>query len=267
MRRRGRADGPPPASPRAARQRRRTLLKVNAEAMIPACGMESSGHRPGGVVHEAVRPAREPGSSRVCLLCGARGRPRRVHAAAVPRPATPTITPGIVTQYQSGAMGERRRLPRLPRRRPQRHHRHRGQGLGRHVRRLPSRPVRGVHRQGRDRVVRQQARPGLDAHARRRALQGHARGRALRDVRALPQHRLHLRRRLGRQVRLVPHAARLLRRRGEGAGRLRHLPHGPRPRADRHVGEEQARRRLRDREGARRRRSRTRADLRHLPPA
>ena len=48
---------------------------------------------------------------------------------------------------------------------------------------------------------------------------------------------------------------------------VRHLPHGPGPRADRHVGEEQARRRLHDREVPSGRRPKPGADLRHLPYA
>ena len=53
----------------------------------------------------------------------------------------------------------------------------------------------------------------------------------------------------------------------QGARGLRYLPHGSRPRADRHVGEVEARRRLHDREGARRRRPEPCAELRHLPHA
>ena len=166
-----------------------------------------------------------------------------------------------------GDGGVRRRgLRRLPRGGPRRHQRRRRQRPGQHLRRMPPRSVRRVH-QAERRRLREQARPGLDSHDGRRPLHGHARSPALRHVRTLPQHRHRRRGRLGGQVRLVSHPARLLCRRSAGARGLWDLPHGTRPRADRHVGEEQARRRLRHREGARRRRPLTRADLRHLPHA
>jgi hypothetical protein len=68
---------------------------------------------------------------------------------------------------------------------------------------VPSRPGGRVRRQGRAKQHRREARPRLDAHAGGGALHGDARRSARHHVRALPQHRPGLGRRLDRQVRLA----------------------------------------------------------------